>query len=370
MIGAILILFLLYFILIILLLQGWHAAIKPHTLSSSIPFISIVVAVRNEEATIKNLLDDISNLEYPSDKFEVWVVNDHAEDKTGVVVEKWLEQHPSKQFHLVNLTVGKTGKKSAITEGISKAKGEIIVTTDADCHVQSGWLKSIAKAFDEPTQLVSGGVRLIPDKSFWDRLQMMEFASLIGTSAATLGLGKPTMCNGANLAYRKGAFQEVGGYAGNEQIPSGDDEFLLRKIVERYPKGIRFNTDPFGVVETRSAQTLPEFFNQRIRWAGKWRGHGIGISALLAVYVFLFHCSIVLLVVLGLMGKMAYQDVLLLLLAKMVFEAVFLFRVLKFLQIRFSMASFFVLQLVYPLYVIFFALTANFLRANWKGRRI
>ncbi len=369
MITVILILFLLYFILMIFLLEGWRAAIQPRQLISGKPFISIVVAVRNEENTIQNLLDDISNLDYPSDKFEVWVVNDHAEDKTGEVVEKWLAQNHLRQFHLLNLPGDKTGKKAAITEGINKAQGEIIVTTDADCHVPSGWLKSIAKAFDESTQLVSGGVRFSADNSFWGRLQLMEFASLIGTGAATLGLGKPTMCNGANLAYRKRAFGEVDGYTGNEQISSGDDEFLLQKIVKRYPKGIRFNADPSGVVEARPAPTLSEFFNQRIRWAGKWRGHGIGVSALLAVFVFLFYCSVVLLVALSLMGNMAYQDVLLLLVAKMVFEGVFLFRVLKFLQIRFNSTSFFVLQVVYPLYVIFFALTANFLRANWKGRR-
>lgn len=370
MITAILILFLLYFILMVFLLEGWRKVNRSTVAITSKPFISIVVAVRNEEAYILNLLNDIAQQHYPSDKFEVWVVNDHSEDNTYIVLEEWLNQHSVRPFHLITLPSGKSGKKAAITEGVSLARGEIILTTDGDCRVKPDWLASVASQFNETTQLLVGAVRLYPVNVFFAELQTLEFASLIGTGAATLGWGKPTMCNGANLAYRKSAFHDVEGYSGNAQIPSGDDEFLLRKISSRFPDGIRFSASPSGVVDAAPSDTWSEFFNQRIRWAGKWRAHGVGVSGLLAFFIFLFHVSVVLLVALGCVGTVAWQDVILLLLAKAVAEAVFLFRVLKFLRISFNAVSFLTLQLVYPLYIIFFALMANFLRANWKGRRI
>ncbi|MBL7844821.1 MAG: glycosyltransferase [Cyclobacteriaceae bacterium] len=370
MITIILILFLLYFIFIIFLLEGWRIATRSTATITATPFISIVIAVRNEADQIQNLLDDIARQDYPSDKFEVWVVNDHSEDETFEVVEEWAKQYPARQFQVINLPSGKAGKKAGITDGVNRARGEIILTTDGDCRVNPNWLASVASQFTQSTQLLVGAVRLYPVTSFFQKLQTIEFASLIGSGAATLGWGTPTMCNGANLAYRKSAFFEVDGYSGNEQISSGDDEFLLRKISRRYPAGIRFNASPSGVVDASPSATCSEFFNQRIRWAGKWRAHGVGFSALLALFIFLFHVSVVLLVVLGFVGTLFWQDVILLLVAKAFVEAVFLFRVLNYLGISFSIVSFFALQVVYPLYVIFFALTANFLRADWKGRRI
>ncbi|MBX2946010.1 MAG: glycosyltransferase [Cyclobacteriaceae bacterium] len=370
MITIILILFLLYLILMIFLLEGWRIATRSTATITSTPLISIVIAVRNEADQIQNLLDDIARQEYPSDKVEVWVVNDHSEDETVEVVDEWAKQYPDRRFQVINLPSGKAGKKAAITEGVNQASGEIILTTDGDCRVSPTWLASVASQFTESAQLLVGAVRLYPVTSVFEKLQMMEFASLIGTGAATLGWGTPTMCNGANLAYRKSAFFEVDGYSGNEQIPSGDDEFLLRKIFRRYPNGIRFNATTSGVVDASPLATWPEFFNQRVRWAGKWWAHGVGVSALLALFIFSFHVSVVGLVVLGFVGTVAWQDVMLLLTVKAIAEGVFLFRVLKFLRVSFNTASFFTLQVVYPLYVIFFALTANFLRADWRGRRI
>lgn len=370
MLTVILILFLFYFILMIFLLEGWRMAMRPTSALHDTPFISIVVAVRNEETHILNLLNDIARQHYPPEKFEVWVVNDHSQDSTHEIVAEWLKEHSLGAFTIINLPATKTGKKAAITEGVNHSRGEIILTTDGDCRVNPAWLTAVASQFNESTQLVAGAVRLHPVTNFFEELQAMEFVSLIGTGAATLGWGIPTMCNGANLAYRRSAFYEVNGYSGNEQIPSGDDEFLLRKIARRFSGAVRFNGNTFAVVDTPPCASGWEFFNQRIRWAGKWRAHGVGLSPAMAFFIFVFHVSVVFVVAMAFTGTVAYQDVILLLAAKIIVEGVFLFRVLKFLQIPVNIVSFFTLQFVYPLYVIFFALMANFLRADWKGRRI
>src|SRR5690606_24407046 len=138
----------------------------------------------------------------------------------------------------------------------------------------------------------SGGVRIRQDGNLFSALQAMEFASLIGSGAATLALGIPVMCNGANLAFRKEAFQQAGGYGDNNHVPTGDDVFLLRRIFSHDPRSVRFNAFPESVTETEPASTLSEFVRQRIRWASKWNLHPKPDSALLAAFVFFVHLSI------------------------------------------------------------------------------
>jgi poly-beta-1,6-N-acetyl-D-glucosamine synthase len=374
MVQVVLFVFLLYFLLMILLLEGWRKAIRqtsPQPLGDeSKPFISVIIPIRNEQENIVNLLNGIVRQNYPSEKFEVIMVNDHSEDSTREVVETWLAKHSLPNFRFICLPATLAGKKAALAEGIKTAKGEIIVTTDADVSVGDGWLKATAALFHPSIQMVCGAVRILPGKSFFGEGQAIEFASLIGTGAATLALGIPTMCNGANLAFRKNVFEEVGGYTGNEHIPSGDDEFLLKKVIKRYPKGVDFNRNAESVVSVKALASPHEFFMQRVRWAGKWRAHGAVTSAFLAGFVFLFYVTMLLVLPLTLLGILPATDAGLLLGGKIIIEALFLFEVMKFLSVRFNGLWFFVLQWVYPLYVIFFGLAASFLTVSWKGRKI
>ncbi|MEX2235806.1 MAG: glycosyltransferase, partial [Cyclobacteriaceae bacterium] len=242
--------FILYFLLIAIFLVGWKRAMQEKTdpLPSKDPLISVVIPVRNEEMTIGNLLTDLSQQEYKS--FEIIVVNDDSEDETLWMVSR---------FKMKNLRVlhnnGK-GKKAAISTGIRSAKGSIVVTTDADCSVSPQWLTHIREQFRNPrTMMAFGGVRMEGSSSFFDCLQAMEFSSLIGSGASTAALGVPTLCNGANLAFRKKAFTEVKGYDDNINIPSGDDEFFMRKIQKCHPGSIHFMNSPETVVATRSQPT-------------------------------------------------------------------------------------------------------------------
>jgi len=370
MAAIVLLLFLSYYLLVVFLLTGWRRAMLPGKRSSEIRYLSVVVPLRNEEEHCHQVLTSLAEQNYPKDKVEFILVNDHSTDETEKVLKQWMESNLDGSFRVLSLEEGQKGKKAAINEAIKKAKGEIIVTSDADCQFHSNWLLSISQSFSRETQLVVGPVRLTEKGHFFSALQSMEFASLIGVGASTLAWGWPTMCNGANLAYRKRAFDEVNGFSGNDHIASGDDEFLLRKIKQRYPDGVRFNNSSGSIVTAKPSDSIRSFIQQRIRWAGKWRNHGFGLSAVLAVYIFIFYCSVIALLPLTMYTIISLQDTILLLSGKMFFEAVWIHRITKFLKISFSPISFLVLQFVFPLYVIFFALTANFLRTEWKDRKI
>ena len=374
MVIAIQALFFLYFLFVIILLIGWRraASLAPSQVSvrERLPFITVIVPFRNESLHIQSLLNTLIRQTYPQDRMEVILADDHSEDQSGAIAKEWIRTHNAGQFKLIQLPEKLQGKKSAITEAIRLAKGEWVVTTDADCTVQPGWLVAMAKYIDGRNEMVCGPVRLEAGNTFFGSLQSLEFASLIGTGASTLALGMPTMCNGANLAFRKKAFEKVGGYEGNCDIASGDDEFLLRKIYARNPKGVKFSAFPESIVTAKALASVGDFFHQRVRWASKWKKHRLGVQTLVAPFIFLFHCAVVAVPVLGLTGRLTLAEIAILLGGKLIFEFMFLARVNKFLNTPFNAISLLALQIVYPLYVVLFGISANVSGTYWKGRKI
>src|SRR5690606_22127115 len=193
-------------------------------------------------------------------RYEVILIDDHSEDDT-VAIAHTLAAALSLPLRSVLLSEKSQarkyvqGKKAALQQGVEAAKGEVIVTTDADCMMEAGWLQSIHhyfKGYD--AKMVIGPVTFFESSKAFDRLQTIELAALVGTGAVSLGYGKPNMCNGANLAFSKVAFEAVGGYEDNLHIPSGDDEFLLQKIYSCFPNEVFFNVHPEGVVSTSSVE--------------------------------------------------------------------------------------------------------------------
>jgi biofilm PGA synthesis N-glycosyltransferase PgaC len=364
----ILLLFISYAVVVLLLLDGWQKAKEQHHVLNKdvLQFLSVVIPVRNEEEAIDRLLNDLVNQHYPKDKFEIIVVNDHSNDNTSQVVGKKIDNATNLRI-VVNEG---QGKKLAITTGVRLSKGEIIVTTDADCWVGTNWLQTISDSFyNEKIKMVFGPVKIQNENSFFSKLQAIEFSSLIGSGAATIMLEIPTMCNGANLAFRKDTFAEVDGYEGNTHIASGDDEFLMRKIFKKYPEGIRFNNSQESIVSTKPQRTLSEFIDQRIRWAGKWKFHNDLKSKLLAVYIFLFQLSVLILPVLVMRGHLSPLTAVIFLLVKAILELIFLRSVTSWLGVKWDWLSFIALQFIYPLYVLGIGLSSSFLKPIWKGRK-
>jgi poly-beta-1,6-N-acetyl-D-glucosamine synthase len=366
MVYVFILLFLVYFLLLTLLIVGWKKITFSEISSGTetIPLLSIIIPVRNEGKNIQSLLTDIRNQTYKN--FEVIVVNDSSTDNTRECVHVFV--HADSRFRLVESL--EHGKKKALTLGVQESHGEIVVTTDADCRVHNDWLKGLASYFQqENTKMVFGGVRIQSTK-FFSELQAHEFVSLIGTAASTLALGFPTMCNGANLAYRKSAFEETGGYTNNFHIASGDDEFLMHKISHRYPNGVRFVANQNTVVLTSAAASLKEFLHQRIRWAGKWRFKSTVPNVILAVFILSFHFSVLLLPCAAAFRWIDPLLAILLFSIKITLEWIFLKDVASFLKVSWKPSAFFILQVIYPIYAVFVGLSSTFFPFEWKGRKL
>jgi poly-beta-1,6-N-acetyl-D-glucosamine synthase len=362
------IIFLSYFVVVFGLITGWIKAIgQPAPGIVKDQFISVVIAFRNEEQTIGSLITDLQQQDYPREKFEVILVNDHSEDKSVNRINEQLRGPIDAR--LVNNSGN--GKKAAITEGINYAQGKIIVTTDADCKLSPGWLRSINSSFsDETIKLSFGSVKIESDQSTFSKMQALEFSSLVGSGASTAAFGFPTLCNGANLAFTKEVFIQLDGYAGNEQIASGDDEFLMRKIEAKFSNAIRFNNNSNSIVSTAAQKTVNEFLMQRMRWAGKWKHHDGTNSKLLAVYIFLFHLSVLVLPLFVLMDVVPVYLFISLFTAKAMVEYFFLRQVTAWLRVAWHWPSFLLLQVIYSFYAVGVAVASLFKAPDWKGRPV
>lgn len=336
-------------------------------------FITVIIPVRNEAENILHLLQDLSVQKvFPADQFEVLIVDDHSEDQTLLIVE---EYGKNCNFRLrllpLDLPEGFLGshKKIAIAQAVAQARGNIIVTTDGDCRVEAYWLASFAQFFAQKQAVfVSGPVTFHHEAGLFHHLQTIEFASLIGTGAASIHAKMPNMCNGANLAFTKEAFLKINGYAGTLHIPSGDDEFLMQKIFKQYPDRVYFMKNAEAIVRTYAKSGLREFYHQRRRWAGKWKLHKNAGVALAAIFVFAYHSLLLTACCMALFGQYSWVLLATSLLLKFILEFFLLNDVLHFLKKRMSLLNFILLEFIYSAYVVFFGICANFGSYTWKNR--
>ena len=235
--------------------------------------ITVIIPARNEEKNISACLDSLCKQDFPKDLLEIIVADDHSTDNTAAIVNRYTDQGIS----LLSLEKEMTGvdgtggsKKAALAAGIKKAAGTLIVTTDADCIFPQQWLSTLV-AFYEANKpvFIAAPVKFSREQNALHIFQSLDFLSLQGITAASVFSRFHTMCNGANLAYEKKAFEEAGGFAGIDQIASGDDMLLMHKIYLLHPDKVMYCLSPDTIVETKPAESVNAFLNQRIRWASK-----------------------------------------------------------------------------------------------------
>ncbi|MBN9296415.1 MAG: glycosyltransferase [Filimonas sp.] len=290
-------LFLLVYAILIFSYRKWFlqlAVFKPASATYTTTF-TIIIPARNEEDNIKDCVTAILEQEYPKTLFEVIVVDDHSTDATAQIVTGLQEQYANlKLIKLADVLQGKllnAYKKKAIDTAIAQSSGDWIMTTDADCTMGRNWISSYAAYIEQyDPAFVAAAVIFKNTGSFISIFQCLDFISLQGITAASVSAGFHSMCNGANLAYKKEAFHAVGGFKGIDNIASGDDMLLMHKIKKQFPGKIGYLFTQSAIVSTLPMPDWKSFLNQRIRWASKadkYNDKGI-IAVLACVYMLNF----------------------------------------------------------------------------------
>ena len=354
-------------------LWAWNQLTPEDHLQGCPLFVTVIVPVRNEEANLPLLLQLLEQQRFPSGQYEVLVADDHSTDGTFEIVKAAMENGPV-PVRLISLAErGISGsKKAALAAAIRECRGDVICTTDGDCQVPAGWLQRITAPFARPeVQLVSGPVAYLPALSLIAKLQAVEFAGLIGIGGASMALHRPNMCNGANLAFRREAYEAVEGYEGNAALASGDDEFLLHKIIARYGAGsCVFQKDPAATVTTPPQPAIGPLFRQRIRWASKWPHYTRTGPKLLALLVGSMYAGLLAALILAAAGWVPWTAAAGLWLLKMLIDLPFLVTMLRFFGRQRLWPYALLLEVVYLPFTLAVGIAGLRKSYTWKGRTV
>jgi biofilm PGA synthesis N-glycosyltransferase PgaC len=366
-----------YFIIPILLaytglmIYYYHAWVSipvfiPESYSSSL-HISIIIPARNEEKNMGLLLDALQKQDYPSLLFEIIVVDDQSTDRTAEIARTF------KQVKVLPLKTDEINsyKKRAVETAIAIASGDFIVTTDADCIPPTTWLSAIA-AFKKENNAVfiAAPVYMEHDHSLLQGFQSMDFTVLQGITGASVSKKLYAMCNGANLAYEKKAFYEVGGFSGIDHLASGDDMMLMEKIREKYPDAVHFLKSPKAIVTTAPMFSWTDFFNQRIRWASKTLHYKNATIIIVLFGVYLFNLCFPVLLIASVWNPCYLFGALALWVIKTLVELPFYSSVTKFFKQPVRTLLFFLFQPLHIIYTCFSGMLSQFGSYKWKGRRV
>ena len=324
---------------------------------------TIIVPFRNEAENLPNLLNSFSKLNYPTDLFEVILVDDSS-------IEKFEVSHFT--FHISqidNIRVSNSPKKDAITTAMQHVKTDWVITTDADCIVPQNWLLTFDNYIQEnKVSMLAGAVTYECENSFLHDFQQLDLTSLQGATIGSFGLNRGFMCNGANFAYTKSIFEKLNGFEGNDKIASGDDVFLLQKAIEKFPNEVRYLKAEEAIVITQPTENWKTLFYQRVRWAAKTSSYKSSFGKLLGLVVFFGNLSFVIGFFCFLLGFWSYSVFVLVAFLKFLIDFVLLYATNKFLS-KNRIKSLLLSSLFYPFFSSTVALYSLFGSYEWKDRR-
>jgi len=353
-------LFLIYAITIVMLIHGF-SKIKNYTVNSPGPKnrFTIVVPFRNEAKNLPNLLQSLSELNYPKELYELILVDDDSAQLFRP------ENYGFKISVINNKRVSPSPKKDAILSAINLVSTDWIITTDADCTAGPEWLTTYDSYIQQQQpEMIAGAVAYSVKDLFLHHFQQLDLSSLQGATIGTFGINNAFMCNGANFAYTKSLFMELGGFKGNDSIASGDDVFLLQKAVARFPGKVHYLKAGTAVITTKPLNNWKSLFYQRVRWASKTTSYQSNFGKFLALSVFAGNCSWLLAFSYSLITASIFC--LPILLMKILIDYILINQTNFFLKKK--TVSYIKGSLFYPFFSTTVALYSIFGKYEWKGR--
>ncbi|MBW8686397.1 glycosyltransferase [Chitinophaga rhizophila] len=356
--------------------QGWKRlqSFKPLNSVSGRTRVTVIIPARDEADNLPPLLQALKAQTYPDTLFEVIVIDDFSADATPDIVRNFtaanvhllqLSQHLSAAQRLNSY------KKKAIEMAVERATGDIIMTTDADCVMGPEWITRMVQFYETyQPKFIAAPVSFYKEDNFFKALQSLDFMTMQGITGALAALKAGTMCNGANLAYERKVFYEVGGFKGIDNIASGDDMLLMFKIYRAYPDGVLYMKSEEAIVRTLPVDTFRAFMHQRIRWSSKADKYDDKRLIWVLALVYFWNVSLLLAGVAALFIPGWWPMVLGLLIYKVLVEFYFLIPVAGFFGKTSLLSRFIPGQLFHIPYIVVAGWLGKFGSYQWKGRKV
>lgn len=331
---------------------------------------SILIPFRNEAHNLPQLIRSLKEINYPKHLFEIIFIDDQSTDGSAALVKKEIPNSKIATQLITNQNPGSSPKKEALKLGIEYAQNDWILTTDADCTVPQNWLLAYHSMITKKvSKMIAGPVCYYQPKSFFEEFQLLDFMSLQGVTIGAFGLGKPLLCNGANLCYQKALYYEINGFEGNLHLSSGDDIFLLEKAIKKYPESLDYLKTKDAIVYTSTQQSLKDLIQQRIRWAKKSSAYTNIINKGLGLLVFGMNAIIVLCTILWIFEVLDWTLFLAVWTTKLFVDLLCIASALKFFGQIHYLRSFIISSMFHPLFVFCIVVMTFFSNYTWKQRQ-
>lgn len=333
---------------------------------------TVIIPFRNEAENLPELLDSLLNLNYPKHLFEVVLVNDDSQDDSVKTIKNQLSNSQTTQYNIKiidNQRETNSPKKDAITSAIKQAKHQWIITTDADCIVPIYWLDSFDNFIQSHTvKMIAGPVCYNQNKGLLNYFETLDFLSLIGATIGGFGINKPFLCNGANLAYQKQFFKQLNGFEGNTNIASGDDIFLMEKVLKTDNQSILYLKNNQAIVTTKPQSNLKNLISQRVRWASKTSNYKNNFAKTVGLLVLLMNASLVIGLLLVTLGLFALKPFAYLFFIKVAIDFILIYKACQLFNKEELLKHYLWSCFIYPFFSVYIAFISMFTTYKWKNR--
>jgi len=236
---------------------------NPSLESNETPFISVLVAARNEENNLADCLDSLVAVDYPIDKYEILVGNDNSDDQTGEIVDAYAVRYPQIKSHTISKQKIKgNGKANVLAQLAHLAQGSHFFVTDADIMVPRTWFSAMLKCMQGDIALVTG-TSVVVGSGFLAYMQQIDWLFATGMLKVVSDLGIPVTTMGNNMLIRRDAYEDIGGF---EAMPFSvtEDLELFNHIKLKYNTVNIFN--PGVLNKSKPTRSIKGLLTQRKRW--------------------------------------------------------------------------------------------------------
>jgi cellulose synthase/poly-beta-1,6-N-acetylglucosamine synthase-like glycosyltransferase len=329
----------------------------------------VLIAARNEEKNIGQCLKSVLAQDYPDDMYEVIVADDRSTDKTTEIVEKYCSQHPNLRLVRVEDSDNVIPKKTALIEGLKISKGEIIVSTDADCVQTETWLSSINACFSDEVGMVIGHTGYTKPDTLWKGIDAIDYLSQRALGVAFVGVGSAYTCTASNFAYRREVYERNREEFSQLKVRPAEDNYFLNRVHKKSDYTFCVPTSQDSIVTTDGASGFSQFINQRFRW-GAYGGNIVTLGVkLFFIPMLLYYCVIWVSLISGLFGMEIFSILILSLISKMIVDFLFMLKATTLYQCRYLLKYFIPISIFHLILVPVIVLKGNLFAFKWKGRK-
>ncbi|MEX2502842.1 MAG: glycosyltransferase, partial [Trueperaceae bacterium] len=249
--------------------RATHAPPERRTL----PSVSVIVPAHDEARVLPTLLASLRAQRYDGD-LEFVVVDDRSRDGTGTLLAQAARSDARvRPVRIDEPDRRRAPKVNAVAHGIEASRGEIVLTTDADCVHRPGWVAAMVRHLEPDGTVVVGYVettRAGETTSLLHRFETIDWLSLMLVSRSLTRFGWRFASSANNQGYRRSAFDAAGGFGAIQRAPSGDEDLLVQRLGRLPGATIAFASEPNARVRTASTDGWRNLFLQRRRWVSRY----------------------------------------------------------------------------------------------------